>query len=246
MSGLTSLLFLSILPSQTDVDGIRDSIRTAVAPSELAAFEALPDSERIGMVVGGGGTTRTAVVTLRMELNCTGPIYIINRFDHEVQAIIEDFASKGLHDIHHLKSPEDVQRLLASQGKRPSYIVNAIPSFEPTTEEEKLARKTLTAVLSLRNPTTSSDHPNSPCVRADLPSAFLEMCYFLHLWTDACTLAQNEGWKIVTGEKCMYLQALAQQVLWLGSTPAGVDLTEAGRKGAEFEQERRRKGEEPL
>lgn len=226
-----------LVATNTDVAGIRDSIRTKVSPQELQAFQGLAPQDKIGMVVGGGGTTRTAVITLRMDLGCTGPIYIINRFKHEVDAIVADFAAKGVTDIHHLSSPQQVQELLTSQGKRPHYIVNAIPSMEPTTEEEKAARATLVDILALAN-------PSSPSTQPGLPRAFLEMCYFPHVWTDACTLAQDQGWNVVSGEECMYLQGVAQQLLWAGEPPQGVDLCDVGRKAAEIEMERRKRGEE--
>lgn len=197
---------------------------------EMAAFDTLPPSERTGLVIGGGGTTRTAVITLRIDLKCTGPIYIINRFAHEVQAIIDDFAAKGVTNIHHLKTPEQAQSLAA----RPHFIVNAIPSFAPTTDEERLGRRTLEAVLAL------GKRPD------DLPRAFLEMCYFPHVWTDVCTFAKSHGWNVVTGEECMYLQGVAQQLLWAGKPPVGVDLRVEGRKGAIAEQERRAQGLAPL
>lgn len=137
-------------------------------------------------------------------------------------------------DIQHLKTPHEAESL----SVRPAFIVNAIPSFEPTTDEERLGRRTLEATLALsRSPKFKDD---------GLPRAFLEMCYFPHVWTDVCTFAKEQGWNVVTGEECMYLQGVAQQLLWAGQPLVGVDLREEGRKGALAEQERRAKGLPPL
>lgn len=115
-------------------------------------------------------------------------------------------------------------------------MVNAIPSAVPVTEEELRARATLEAVLSLR---TASPDDGLPC-------AFLEMCYFPHTWTDACTLAQAKGWTVVSGEECMFLQAIAQQRLWFPSPSFNdAELLIAGREAVKLELQRRKQGLEP-
>lgn len=222
--------------AQTDVAGIRDSIQTAATASEVERFSALPSAERIGLVVGGGGTTRTAIATLRMDLGCTGPIYVVNRFEHEVIAITQDLKSRGLGDVHYLSSPDAVTEQFSALGRRPHYVINAVPSTEPATEGEIRARATLQAVLSLRSASRKDGYP----------AAFLEMCYFPHAWTDACTLAQTNGWTVVSGEQCMFLQAIAQQKLWF-PTPSINDasLLTAGRRAVDVEQQRRARGLEP-
>ena len=216
-----ALLFLA----QTDVAGIRDSIKSVLAPGEAEALSQGQGEGHTGLIVGGGGTTRTAVYTLRYELGCS-KIYIINRLASEVEDIIADYASKGVHDIHFLPTPEAALALEAP----PRFIVNAIPCLPPTTEGEKTARQTITAVLE-RGGNGSS--------------VFLEMCYFPHTWTEVCQLAKDNDWKVVQGMECMYHQAVAQQLLWLGQPADGTDLLSVGRSAAEHELQLRAAGAAP-
>ena len=156
------------------------------------------------VIVGGGGTTRTSIYTLRFRLHVSR-IYIINRLDSEVEAIVADFKSKGVEGIEQLKTPQDVQRLM--KGSPPDFIINAIPSYAPQSDGERVARATLEAVLSLASVPASKSTQQQPL--------FLEMCYHSHPWTIISTYAQSKGWKIIQGMEAMIHQAIAQQVLWL-------------------------------
>ncbi|EPQ32011.1 uncharacterized protein PFL1_00209 [Pseudozyma flocculosa PF-1] len=218
-----------LVATNTDVAGIRDSILTSLPASSRPTASGAESSSHIGLVVGGGGTTRTAVYTLRYELHCSD-IYIVNRIDDEASAIIDDFASQGVTGIHQLKTPADVAQLRAV----PRFIVNAVPSFEPQTDGEKLARATLTAVLE-----------RGQAQGPDGERVVLEMCYFPHTWTTVCQMAQDNGWEVIQGMEAMYHQAVAQQLLWIPET-GGVDLLAVGRRGAEEEIERRAQGLAPL
>ncbi|CAO1616765.1 unnamed protein product [Jaminaea pallidilutea] len=214
-----------LVATNTDVAGIRDSI-LAVVPKESRPT-ASSSNNHIGLVIGGGGTTRTSVYTLRFELHCK-EIYIINRLDAEVEAIVADFAKQGIHDVYQLKTPEQVAEL----REAPRFIVNAIPCMEPVTDGEKLARATLAALLRRRDASQGNHY-------------FLEMCYFPHTWTDVCEMAKQSGFTVVQGMECMYHQAVAQQLLWLGSAPKGVDLLAEGRAAAEEELRQRSAGKAP-
>ncbi|KAN0060498.1 hypothetical protein ACQY0O_007829 [Thecaphora frezii] len=215
--------------TNTDVDGIRDSILAAIAPHHPRPQRGVVDKGSVGVVVGGGGTTRTAVYTLRFHLGCDS-IYIINRLDSEVDAIINDFQAQGVENIHQLHTPSQVDEL----NLHPRFIVNAIPSFDPQTDGEKLARATISHLL--QRPRAHSEGQRG---------VVLEMCYFPHTWTTICQIAKDNNWSVVQGMECMYRQAVAQQILWLGQPEDGLDLLEVGRKAAELEMERRKLGEAP-
>ncbi|CAO1637707.1 unnamed protein product [Jaminaea pallidilutea] len=214
-----------LVATNTDVAGIRDSI-LAVMPKDSRP-SASSSNNHIGLVIGGGGTTRTAIYTLRFELLCK-EIYIINRLDVEVEAILADFAKQGIHNVYQLKTPEHVAEL----RETPKFIVNAIPCMDPVTDGEKLARATLVSLLKRRNP-SQGDH------------YFLEMCYFPHTWTNVCEMAKESGFTVVQGMECMYHQAVAQQLLWLGPAPNGVDLLTEGRTAANEELSLRQAGKPP-
>ncbi|KDN44941.1 Aminoacid dehydrogenase-like protein [Tilletiaria anomala UBC 951] len=204
----------SLVATNTDVAGIADAIISALPDS--SRVEATTD-RRIGLIVGGGGTTRTAVYTLRFRLKCD-EIYIINRMDEEVGAVVQDFQAKGVEGVMQLKTPKDA----AALGRTPDVIVNAIPSHDPQTEGEKLARQTLEAVLSLPAHSSLSSAP-----------VFLEMCYHPHPWTKISSIAEEQGWHVIQGMECMYHQAVAQQMLWLPPTTTASESKELLKAGKE-------------
>lgn len=158
------------------------------------------------LVVGGGGASRAAVYALAQQLACE-PIYIVNRDAREVEAMQADMpalASK----MKHITTPEEAESLPA-----PVYIVSAIPCFPPKTPEEIAARATLEAFLSKEE-------------KGDL----LEMCYNPHIWTDMCTIAQEKGWKIITGEVAMFWQGIEQQKVWHGVSEQDLPVDETLRR----------------
>lgn len=96
---------------------------------------------------------------------------------------------------------------------RPSRSVSAIPCFPPKTPEEIAARATLEAFLDKEE-------------KGDL----LEMCYNPHIWTDMCTIAQDKGWKIITGEVAMFWQGIEQQKVWHGISEKELPVDETLRR----------------
>ena len=69
-----------------------------------------------GMIFGAGGASRAAVYALNKWLNCN-PIYVVNRDDAEVDALIADFkknASDSFNpDMIHIKTVEQAAELPA-------------------------------------------------------------------------------------------------------------------------------------
>src|SRR5579859_3271280 len=64
--------------TNTDCIGIRDAL--------LSKPEPKTSGTPAGMVIGGGGTTRSAVYSLHKYLGCN-PIYLVNRDDQEVRDV---------------------------------------------------------------------------------------------------------------------------------------------------------------
>lgn len=59
------------------------------------------------------------------------------------------------------------------------------------------------------------------------------MCYNPHIWTDMCTIAQEKGWKIITGEVAMFWQGIEQQKVWLGLSEKDLPVDETLRRVSE-------------
>ncbi|KAL8291420.1 hypothetical protein RQP46_002398 [Phenoliferia psychrophenolica] len=179
-----------LIGHNTDSVGVKESMLRA-DDSHLKSGKTAP-----GMIFGAGGASRAAVYALNKWMNCN-PIYVVNRDDAEVDALIADFKNNATESFNpemiHIKTVEQAKSLAA-----PVYIVSAVPAFPPTSDSEKLARKIIEEIFA---------KPEKGVI--------LEMCYFPHPWTDLAQIAQDAGWNVVTGEQAMIWQGIEQQKLWL-------------------------------
>lgn len=173
--------------TNTDVLGIRDAFLNNVAGTSYVGKPAV--------IVGGGGTCRAAVYTLRDLLGCS-PIYIVNRDKSEVDAVIDEYASRGAaQGLIHAATKEQ-----AASVPQPGIIVSAVPDFVPKTTKEVEARQILETFLQ----------------RGDAGSPLLEMCYHPSPDTAISRLAKSSGWQVIGGIEAMLGQGLAQASLWTG------------------------------
>ncbi|KAM0755185.1 quinate dehydrogenase [Meredithblackwellia eburnea MCA 4105] len=174
----------------TDAVGVKESF--------LKADDTHVKSGKIapGMIFGAGGAARASVYALNKWLNCS-PIYVVNRDDGEVDALIADFKKNSTPtfnpELIHVKTVEQAESLAA-----PVYIVSAVPSFPPKSPGEILSRQVIENFFA---------KPEKGVI--------VEMCYFPHVWTELAQIAQDAGWKVVTGEQPMIWQGIEQQKLWL-------------------------------
>ncbi|KAK4699191.1 quinate dehydrogenase, partial [Phenoliferia sp. Uapishka_3] len=179
-----------LIGHNTDSVGVKESLLRA-DDSHVKSGKTAP-----GMIFGAGGASRAAVYAMNKWLGCN-PIYVVNRDDSEVEALIADFKKNASESFNptmiHIKTVEQAETLPA-----PVYIVSAVPAFAPSSDSEKLARKIIENIFS---------KPEKGVI--------LEMCYFPHPWTDLAQIAQDAGWKVVTGEQAMIWQGIEQQKLWL-------------------------------
>ena len=172
--------------TNTDCLGIRDAFFTNV--------EGSPYRGKPGLVIGGGGTCRAAVYTLRRFMDCS-PVYIINRDADEVEAVIKECRDRGLgQNLIHVSSAEQAKTLAA-----PGAIVSAVPDFAPVTVNEKTVRE----ILSI-------------FVNGTEKGAVLEMCYHPSPDTEISRIALAAGWQVIGGIEAMIGQGLAQANLWTG------------------------------
>ena len=87
------------------------------------------------MVIGGGGAARSAVYALRRHMK-VGDIYIVNRDDAEVDAVLEECRTKGFGEgLVRVNTVEEAMKLGA-----PGAVVACVPDFAPQTEAEKRTR----------------------------------------------------------------------------------------------------------
>lgn len=172
--------------TNTDTVGISQSLAHC-HPQAVAAARGKP-----GLVYGAGGACRSAVYALNKLLGVS-KVYIINRVDNEVDAVMADMAANGFSgEIIHVKTPEQAAAL-----DPPSIAVLTVPDFEPTSEDEKLAKRTLD-------------------IFKQHPGVVLEMCYHPVVETRLFNEFTEAQWMVVSGVEAMIHQGLAQQVLWTG------------------------------
>ncbi|UZP41602.1 hypothetical protein NXS19_009418 [Fusarium pseudograminearum] len=176
--------------ANTDVIGIRDSFYQNIESPD-AVFHNKP-----ALVVGGGGAARSAIYALRKKMQAT-TIYLVNRDEAEVEAVIADCVSRGYGEgLLHVKTVAQASSLEAAGA-----IVACVPDFEPVTEEEIVARAVTEAFL---------DKPQK--------GAILEMCYNPTPFTKLGSIAEDKGWKVILGTEALIYQGLEQDKYWTGKT----------------------------
>lgn len=187
--------------TNTDTIGIRDAFTLNLPVEVLRACEGRP-----GLVVGGGGTCRTAIYTLQ-RMGCSR-IYIINRDAEEVDTVLRQYGPRA-NNVIHVTSVEQAQTL-----ESPALVVSAIPDFTPSTTSEWIVRDILRYFLRESK-------------QRGTDGALLEMCYHPSPDTQITTLAQDSGWKVIGGLEAMIAQGLEQARLW-----TGIEVTEELREAA--------------
>lgn len=176
-----------LVGTNTDILGIRDAFLYNVTGTPYVGKPAL--------VVGGGGTCRAAIYALRDLLGCS-PIYIVNRDAAEVDAVIDEYASKGAAaGLIHVADVAQAELLVP-----PAVIVSAVPDFAPVSTNEKIARQLLQTFLQ----------------RGEAGSPLLEMCYHPSPDTAISRAAAASGWQVIGGIEAMIGQGMAQARLWTG------------------------------
>lgn len=179
-----------LIGTNTDCIGVREALRQNVSPETYASWKGKP-----ALVVGGGGTSRAAVYTLKNFLGCS-PIYMINRDKSEVDAVIAECTAAGFGDnLIYISSAAHAASLTG-----PAVVVSAVPDFPPKSESEIAARQELEILLAA----------------AEVKGALLEMCYHPSPNTEIDALARKAGWQVVPGTEAMIWQGLEQDHFWTG------------------------------
>ncbi|KAI5293489.1 hypothetical protein KEM52_005485 [Ascosphaera acerosa] len=197
-----------LIGTNTDCIGIREALLRNL-PSGMSGN---PYAGKPGLIIGGGGTARAAIYAFRRWLGVSR-IYIVNRDDSEIAAIVKEDADRraacgggtDVAPIVHVRTAEEVTAL-----DPPVAIMSGIPDYPPVTEAETSVRETVKAFFSL----AVSHAPHKPVV--------LEMCYHPHPWTAMAQLARGSGCHVVLGSEAMIWQGIEQARLWTGVDIASV------------------------
>lgn len=172
--------------TNTDCTGVREAF--------LQNFPAIQDiaAGRPALVIGGGGACRAAVYSLWKWFGVS-KIYMVNRLESEVLAVIESFQEVGFTgNLVWVGSEEQAHELDA-----PVLVVGTVPDFPPKEKGEILAKNISDVFLNKEN-----------------KGYVLEMCYHPNPHTAFFDAAERKGWKVLSGTESMIYQGVAQQVLW--------------------------------
>ncbi|KAL2865920.1 shikimate dehydrogenase family protein [Aspergillus lucknowensis] len=153
-----------------------------------------PVNPAAALIIGAGGASRAAVYALSEHLHCP-ELYILNRDDDEVAALIRD-AQRLPHppQITHVKTLDQAKALRES----PYYVVGTVPDLEPRTETEKNVAAILEWFLS-----------------QEKKGVLLDMC-FKPRRTRMIKSAERLGWPVVEGTHVIGYQIEEQWRLWAG------------------------------
>ncbi|KAL2828509.1 shikimate dehydrogenase substrate binding domain-containing protein [Aspergillus cavernicola] len=192
----------SYVGTNTDCIGIREALLQN-SPTGSDHFRGKP-----ALIVGGGGTARTAIYVLRRWLGAS-KIYVVNRDAAEVEAILAEDAlrnppSPALASLIPVSDPA-----VAATLEAPVAVVSGIPNYPPQSEEEKSAREVLQALL--KRQTHEKDQ-----------GVILEMCYHPSPWTEIAQIASDARWKVILGSEALIWQGLEQAKLWTGTDVVAV------------------------
>ncbi|KAL2865457.1 shikimate dehydrogenase family protein [Aspergillus lucknowensis] len=186
----------SYVGTNTDCIGIREALLQN-SPTGADHFRGKP-----ALIVGGGGTARTALYVLRRWLGASA-VYIVNRDAAEVEAILAEDKlrnpdSSNLAPLVPVSNPA-----VAATVEPPVAIVSGIPNYPPKTDKERRAREILRLLLGRQ-------------LHEKDQGVILEMCYHPVPWTDIAQMASDARWKVILGSEALIWQGLEQARLWTG------------------------------
>ncbi|KAJ5985366.1 hypothetical protein N7499_008354 [Penicillium canescens] len=187
--------------TNTDCDGIREAL-TQNAP-DASRFRGRP-----ALIIGGGGTARTAIYVMRRWLGSSA-IYVVNRDADEVAAILAEDRARNPDPTAQAPLIPVTDAAEAARLEAPAAIVSGIPNYPPKTAEELNTRAVIQAFLGT-------------AVNAEKQQGvILEMCYHPNPWTEIAQLASIGGWKVILGSEALIWQGLEQARLWTGKDVIG-------------------------
>ena len=152
-----------------------------------------------GLVIGGGGTARAAIYTLRQM--GFSPIYVLGRSVQKLQELVRSFP-----DDYNLKVVTSFSDIQDTEGSHPTVAIGTIPAdkpIDPGMEE---------VVASLFSSGKSDPESSGP------RKVLLEMAYKPSV-TPLMELAQTHGWETIPGLEILAAQGVYQFEAWTGIMP---------------------------
>ncbi|KAL3494767.1 quinate dehydrogenase [Aspergillus germanicus] len=193
---------ISYVGTNTDCIGIREALLQG-SPTGPDHFRGKP-----ALIVGGGGTARTAIYVLRRWLGAS-KIYIVNRDAAEIEAILTEDKQRNPDTSAVAPLVPVSDPATAATVEAPVAVVSGIPNYPPKSEEEIRARETLKVLLQRQS------HEKDQGV-------ILEMCYHPSPWTEIAQIASDARWQVVLGSEALIWQGLEQAKLWTGTDVVAV------------------------
>lgn len=190
--------------TNTDCIGIREAF--------LRSFPGCRERVRdgIGLVVGGGGTTRAALYALWKFLDMR-EVYIVNRLDTEVEALVLSLAANGCSlKMTHVRTPQQASQQCAT----PSIVVGCVPDILPETEDEVKADNITRTLLEKLTQEDAGE------------GYLLDMCYHPNVVTRLIRMAKACGWQTISGIEALVAQGIAQNELWLERSMKDINADE--------------------
>ncbi|GAA5995117.1 uncharacterized protein JCM10292_004548 [Rhodotorula paludigena] len=170
-----------------------------------------PQAKVAAFAVGGGGATRASIHA--MHALGLSPIFIANRDDAEIEAIVRHF---GEWDVRPLESAEEARvamKRLRDQDGRVVCGVGAIPSEEPRTEGEKRVYEVARAVFGeLYDKSTQATQEEGYLSLPEKP-VFVDMAYKPRM-TSLRVLAEQHGWASICGTEVVLENCFEQCKIW--------------------------------
>lgn len=192
----------TFIGTNTDCVGIREALLQNRHARYMNNGVTNPYKGKPALIIGGGGTARAAIYTLRRWLDVS-KIYIVNRDAAEIAAITDSDKHRQNADPNNnaeIIPITDVAQVHSPDFEAPEAIISGIPNYPPRTADEIRTRKIIDAILK-----TQQDPEKG---------VILEMCYHPLPWTDIAELASQSGWKVILGTEALIWQGLEQARLW--------------------------------
>ncbi|GAA5826940.1 hypothetical protein JCM11251_002171 [Rhodosporidiobolus azoricus] len=178
---------------------------TTFAPGTAAAF-----------AIGGGGAVRAAIHSFSSDFRCE-PIFLLNRDEEEMHAVVEHFRARGVGVIPLSTVEEAEEQVKRLEDKRGRVVmgVGAIPCYEPQTDEEKRVYEVANWLFGRGYEKPVEQEKAEGYLALPEKRLFIDMAYKPR-WTILRKMAEDNGWQTRCGTEVALENTYEQVKLWTG------------------------------